>query len=283
MVTRDRPDLLLVYLPHLDYDLQKFGPDGPEAIDAAKAIDEVATTLIETARNYGDTVVVLSEYGITDVSRPVDINRELRRAGLLHVYTQDGMEYLDPWTSRAFAVADHQIAHVYVRDPADIPQARELLAALPGVATLLDADTKGDAGLDHERAGELVALAEPNSWFTYYYWLDDERAPDFARLVEIHRKPGYDPAELFMDPNDRFVKLRAGVALARKKSGLRYMMSVVPLDPSPVSGSHGLLPASPADGPVLLCSDAASARSTIAATDVKQLLLDLALAEGAAV
>jgi hypothetical protein len=241
----------------------------------------VATKLIDTARSYGDKVVVLSEYGITNVSHPVDINRELRRSGLLHVYTQDGMEYLDPWTSRAFAVADHQIAHVYVRDPADVAQVRELLAALPGVATLLDADTKGDAGLDHERAGELVALAEPDSWFTYYYWLDDERAPDFARMVEIHRKPGYDPAELFMDPKDRAVKLKAALALARKKSGFRYMMQVVPLDPSPVRGSHGLLPASPADGPVLLCSDASSARSTIAATDVKQLLLDLALGESA--
>ena len=282
ILTTDRPDLTLVYLPHLDYDLQKFGPDAPEAIAAARAIDEVATNLIQTARNYGDTVVVLSEYGITNVARPVDINRELRRSGLLHVYTQDGMEYLDPWTSRAFAVADHQIAHVYVRDPADIPRVRELLAALPGVATLLDADTKGDAGLDHERAGELVALAERDSWFTYYYWLDDERAPDFAQLVEIHRKPGYDPAELFMDPNDRTVKLKAALALARKKSGFRYMMSVVPLDPSPVRGSHGLLPASPADGPVLLCSDAASARTTIAATDVKQLLLDLALGGGVA-
>ena len=277
VLTTDRPDLTLVYLPHLDYDLQRFGPDAPQAIAAAHAIDEVASNLIATARSYGDTVVVLSEYGITNVSRPVDINRTLRRSGLLHVYTQDGMEYLDPWTSRAFAVADHQIAHVYVRDPADLERTRELLAELPGVATLLDADTKGDAGLDHERAGELVALAEPDSWFTYYYWLDDERAPDFARLVEIHRKPGYDPAELFMDPEDRAVKLKAGLALARKKSGLRYMMSVVPLDPSPVRGSHGLLPASPADGPVLLCSDAASARSTIAATDVKQLLLDLAL------
>ena len=280
VLTRDRPDLMLVYLPHLDYDLQKFGPDAPEAAAAAREIDEVVTTLIDTARTYGDQVVVLSEYGITNVSRPVDINRELRRAGLLHVYTQDGMEYLDPWTSRAFAVADHQIAHVYVRDPADLGRVRELLAALPGVQTLLDADTKADAGLAHERAGDLVALAERDSWFTYYYWLDDERAPDFARLVEIHRKPGYDPAELFMDPDDRTVKLRAALALARKKTGMRYMMSVVPLDPSPVRGSHGLLPADAQDGPVLLCSDPASARSTIAATDVKQLLLDLALGKG---
>jgi len=217
----------------------------------------------------------VSEYGITNVSRPVDINRALRRAGLLHVYTQDGMEYLDPWTSRAFAVSDHQIAHIYVRDPKDIPRVRELLAPLPGLATLLEGDAKADAGLGHERAGELIALAEPDSWFTYYYWLDDARAPDFAKLVEIHRKPGYDPAELFMDPNDPAVKLKAGLALARKKTGFRYMMKVVPLDPSPVRGSHGLLPADTADGPVFLCSEASQSRDRIHARDVKALVLEL--------
>jgi hypothetical protein len=189
------------------------------------------------------------------------------------------MEYLDPWTSRAFAVSDHQIAHVYVRDPADVPAVREVLSGIPGIATLLDSDTKGDAGLAHERAGELVALAEPDSWFTYYYWLDDERAPDFAKMVEIHRKPGYDPAELFMDPSDPRVKLKAGLALARKKTGFRYMMQVVPLDPAPVRGSHGLLPRDTADGPVLLCSDGSQARSSIHARDVKQLLLSLSLGE----
>ena len=168
---------------------------------------------------------MLSEYGITDARRPVDVNRALRRAGLLNVYTQAGMEYLDPWTSRAFAVADHQVAHVYVQNPADVPAAREALAGLPGIDVVLEGDDAADAGLGHERAGELVLVAEPDAWFTYYYWLDDERAPDFARQVEIHRKPGYDPAELFMDPEDRLVKARAGAALVRKKIGMRYVMS----------------------------------------------------------
>ena len=129
-----------------------------------------------------------------------------------------------------------------------------------------------------------MALAEPDAWFTYYYWLDDARAPDFAQLVEIHRKPGYDPAELFMDPNDPYVKLRAATALARKKAGLRYRMAVVPLDPSPIRGSHGRLPAHPDEGPVLLCSrpDALGPRpddDPFPATDVKRLLLDLALGD----
>ena len=274
-VLADPPDLTLVYLPHLDYDLQRFGPDGPEAVAAARQVDAEAGRLIAAARQRDAAVVVLSEYGITAVSRPVDINRALRRAGLLEVHAQAGMEYLDPMVSRAFAAADHQLAHVYVRDPADVLRARDVVAELPGVAEVLDEAGKRAAGLDHPRAGELVAVAEPDAWFTYYYWLDDRRAPDFARSVEIHRKPGYDPAELFLDPGDPLVKLRAGAALARKAAGLRYVMRVVGLDPAPVRGSHGRLPDDPADGPVLLCSEPALARERFAATDVKDLLLAL--------
>jgi predicted AlkP superfamily pyrophosphatase or phosphodiesterase len=232
--------------------------------------------LLDEARAQGRTVVALSEYGITRVSRPVDINRALRRAGLLEVHTQDGMEYLDPMTSRAFAVADHQLAHVYVRRPEDLPRVRQVLEELPGVGELLGDEGKKKHGLDHPRSGELVAVAEPDAWFTYYYWLDDARAPDFAQLVEIHRKPGYDPAELFMDPLDPYVKVKAAGALARKKLGLRYRLAVVPLDPSPIRGSHGRLPASDDDGPLLICSTPRSLGDRVAATDVKALLLQLA-------
>jgi predicted AlkP superfamily pyrophosphatase or phosphodiesterase len=276
LLREEQLDLLMVYLPHLDYDHQRFGPDAPESAEAARALDAVAGDLVDVARGRGDTVVVLSEYGITDARRPVDVNRALRRAGLLNVYTQAGMEYLDPWTSRAFAVADHQVAHVYVGDPADVPAARKALAGLPGIDLVLEGDDRRAAGLGHERAGELVLVADPDAWFTYYYWLDDARAPDFAKQVEIHRKPGYDPAELFMDPEDRLVKARAGAALVRKKIGMRYVMSVVPLDPSPVKGTHGRLPADAADAPVLLCSDGSVARDRIAATEVRDLLLELA-------
>jgi hypothetical protein len=185
------------------------------------------------------------------------------------------MEYLDPWTSRAFAVADHQAAHVYVADPADLPRVRDIVGALPGVGDVLGDEGKAAYGIDHPRAGELVAVAEPDAWFTYYYWLDDARAPDFARTVEIHRKPGYDPAELFFDPGDPTVKLRAVTALARKKLGLRSTLSVVSLDPSCVRGSHGRLPDSAGDGPVLLCSDPRHGREKYAATEVKELLLRL--------
>lgn len=149
------------------------------------------------------------------------------------------------------------IAHVSVRRPEDLDTVEEALADLPGIERLLDDEGKKTHHLDHPRAGELVAVAKPDAWFTYCYRLDDARAPDFAQLVEIHRKPGYDPVELFMDPLDPLVKVKAATALARKKLGLRYRTAVVPLDPSPIRrshGSHGRLPASDDDGPLLICS-----------------------------
>jgi predicted AlkP superfamily pyrophosphatase or phosphodiesterase len=271
-----KPDLLLVYVPHLDYDLQRFGPNSPQAVAAARAIDAELLPLLEDAEATGATVVALSEYGITDASRPVDINRALRAEGLLEVYTQDGMEYLDPWVSRAFAVADHQVAHVYVNDNDDLSRVKKVIGELSGVDMVLDRAEQARYQIDHPRAGELVVVAEPDAWFTYYYWLDDNKAPDFARGVEIHRKPGYDPAELFFNPADPLVKAKAGLNLVKKKVGLRYTMNVVPLDPSPVRGSHGRLPDSRLDGPVLLCSDPRDpGKEKLAATDVHDLLLGL--------
>jgi predicted AlkP superfamily pyrophosphatase or phosphodiesterase len=206
----------------------------------------------------------------------VHVNRALRSAGLLEVHVQDGMEYLDPWASRAFAVADHQIAHIYVADPADVPRARAVVASLPGVDEVHAAEGKERLGIDHPRSGELVAVAEPDAWFTYYYWHDNDRAPDFARTVEIHRKPGYDPMELLFDPAEpTAARMRAAKALARKMAGLRYRMDVVGLDATHIRGSHGRLPDSAEDGPVVLCSREAFAREAFAATDVKGLMLGL--------
>jgi predicted AlkP superfamily pyrophosphatase or phosphodiesterase len=275
VLSAHKPDLLLVYIPHLDYDLQRFGPGSQQAVDAAKAVDAEIAPLLRDAEAAGATVVALSEYGITEARRPIDVNRALRAEGLLEVYTQDGMEYLDPWASRAFAVADHQVAHVYVGND-DVARTKEVLAALPGVDMVLDRVAQARYQLDHPRAGELVVVAEPDAWFTYYYWLDDDRAPDFARGVEIHRKPGYDPAELFFNPADPLVKAKAGLNLVKKKVGLRYAMNVVPLDPGLVRGSHGRLPDAPQDGPVLLCSDPREpGKDRLAATDVHSLLLGL--------
>jgi predicted AlkP superfamily pyrophosphatase or phosphodiesterase len=278
MTTRD-PDLTLVYLPHLDYDLQRYGPAAAQASAAARDLDRLLGPVLDEATRRGATVVALSEYGITPVSRPVHINRMLRGEGLLRVYSQAGMEYLDPWTSRAFAVADHQVAHVYVRHPGDLPAVTKRCTELPGVAEVLDADGKAAHDLDHPRAGELVLVAEPDAWFSYYYWLDRARAPDFARSVDIHRKPGYDPAELFFDPaHPAAARHRAVVALIRKKLGMRYLMNVVGLDAgsNAVRGSHGRLPGSSDDAPVLLCSAPGPAQERFTATEVKGLLLRLA-------
>ncbi len=199
MATRD-PTLTLVYLPHLDYGLQRLGPDDPAIVKDLGEIDAVAGMLIDAAASSGRRVLIVSEYGIVPVSRPVHINRVLREAGLLAVRDEDGGELLDPPQSRAFALADHQVAHVYVADKSDVPRVRALIERVDGVAEVWGEAEKRAHGLDHERSGELVVLAEPDAWFTYYYWLEDAHAPDFARTVEIHRKPGYDPVELFLDP-----------------------------------------------------------------------------------
>jgi predicted AlkP superfamily pyrophosphatase or phosphodiesterase len=251
------PALTLVYLPHLDYDLQRFGPGLRGIVPALRDVDALCGEIIEAVERDGGDVLVVSEYGITPVSRPVHINRALRRAGLLRVRNERGREQLDPAASDAFAVADHQIAHVYVQDPARIAETARVLRDLPGVETVLDGDGKRAAGLEHERSGELVAVADAGSWFTWYHWLDDARAPDFARTVDIHRKPGYDPAELFVDPAFRFPKLAVASRLARRALGFRTLLDVIPLDAGLVKGSHGRLPDTELDGPLLIGADTA--------------------------
>jgi predicted AlkP superfamily pyrophosphatase or phosphodiesterase len=250
--TRFSPDLTLVYLPHLDYGLQKKGPAVSDVRAELGELDAVAGDLIGFYEARGARVIVLSEYGIVPVSRPVHPNRVLRGAGLLRWRMELGREVLDIGGSEAFAMADHQVAHVYVQDPARIPEVRELFEATPGVGEVLDEAGKREHGLDHERSGELVLVAEPDAWFTYYYWEDDSRAPDYARTVDIHRKPGYDPVELFLDPAIRFPPVAVGSRIVRRKLGFRTLLDVIPLDASLVRGSHGRIPDDPAKGPLLI-------------------------------
>lgn len=268
------PTLTLVYLPHLDYALQRLGPDHPGIAGDLAEIDAVAGDLIERAQATGRRVVVLSEYGIVPVSRPVHINRALRSAGLLAVREEDGGEILDIPRSRAFALADHQIAHVYVRDTADLPAARAAIEHLEGVAHVLDRAGQKPLGIDHARSGELVVIADHEAWFTYYYWLDDRRAPDFARTVDIHKKPGYDPAELFVDPAIGSPKLAIGWRLLKKALGFRTLMDVVPLDASLVKGSHGRADTPERHTPVFLSSEPRLVpEGPVDAQQVKGLLL----------
>ncbi len=272
---RFHPTLTLVYLPHLDYNLQRLGPSHPDIARDAAAVDAICGELIEDAERDGARVIVLSEYGITDVDRPVHVNRALREAGFLVCREEMGREMLDPGASQAFAVADHQIAHIYLRDPNFLADVRSLIQALPGVDAVLDGDGKAAAGLDHQRAGDLVAIARRDSWFTYYYWLDDDRAPDYARTVDIHRKPGYDPVELFLDPGIRAPKLAVGWRLAKKTLGFRTLMDVIPLDATLVKGSHGRINDDPEDGPVFISSAPdLLGDGAIEAVAVRDLILD---------
>ncbi|HWB79142.1 MAG TPA: alkaline phosphatase family protein [Nannocystaceae bacterium] len=270
------PTLSLVYLPHLDYDLQRFGPDDDRIELALGEIDEVAGELIDQAERDDARVIVLSEYGITNVTGPIHVNRALRRAGLIAFREELGEEHLDAGASQAFAVADHQIAHVYVRDAAKLAEVKALLEREDGIETVLDAEGKRALGLDHERSGELVCIARADRWFTYYWWLDDQRAPDYARTVDIHSKPGYDPCELFVDPNIPLPKLYlAGRLLRSKVLNLRTLMDVIPLDATLVKGSHGRPTDREEDGPVLLTNAPKLAgEAALAATDVRRLVLD---------
>jgi predicted AlkP superfamily pyrophosphatase or phosphodiesterase len=304
------PTLSLIYLPHLDYNLQRHGPflvpergprkgearsnvshepapgpsregsaragateqfpslEGsgvgsfvaghglnPAIIPDLRAIDAIVGGLLDFFRARDVQVIVLSEYGITNVDTPIHLNRLFRELGgkWLAIREELGLELLNPGASSAFAVADHQVAHIYLNDPALRSTVRSFVERHTG-ATVLGPEEKAAAGIDHPRAGDLVAVAPENSWFTYYYWLEDSLAPDFARTVDIHRKPGYDPVELFADPALSPLALKAKIAwrLLQKKLGFRMLMDVIPLDASLVKGSHGRCPANPQDWPVFI-------------------------------
>ncbi|MBH8565248.1 alkaline phosphatase family protein [Nostoc sp. CENA67] len=271
---RYSPTLSLVYLPHLDYCLQKFGHDEKEIQADLQEIDAVCGELIQYYQARNAQVIILSEYGITPVSKAVDLNRVLRANNLIAVREELGRELLDFGASIAFAVADHQIAHIYVNDPAYIPKVRSILEGIAGVAQVLDEEGKKAYHLNHPRSGELVAIAQPDAWFTYYYWLDDAKAPDFARTVDIHRKPGYDPVELFLDPQLKIPQVKVAWKLLKKQLGFRYLMDVIPLDASLVRGSHGHITNSPADGPLFITQQTHLVeQNSIAATDVCSLIL----------
>jgi predicted AlkP superfamily pyrophosphatase or phosphodiesterase len=269
-----RPTLTLVYLPHLDYVLQRFGPSDPRVAKDLAEVDAVCGELIDHVQRDGARVTVLSEYGITNVRDAVHVNRALREAGLLAIKPELGRDMLDAGASEAFAVADHQIAHVYVRRPELVPQVRRLIAGLDGVEVVLDDEGKRAAGLDHPRSGELVAVSAADRWFSYYFWLDDARAPDYARTVDIHRKPGYDPVELFVDPELWLPQAKVGWTLAKKTLGFRYVMDLIPLDTRLVKGSHGRPTATPSAGPLFMTNapQLLPARE-LHTTDVKELVL----------
>lgn len=267
---RHQPTLNLIYLPHLDYNLQRLGPNHPEIKNDVAQVDAVVGDLIAFFKLRSVQVVLLSEYGITEVSRPVQLNRLFREKGWIVVRDELGLELLDCGASRAFAVADHQVAHIYVNDSSILNEVRAVVEGQAGVEHVLGVEEQGGSGINHARSGDLIAVADARSWFTYYYWQDDQRAPDFARCVDIHRKPGYDPVELFVDPSLGMPKLKIAATLLRKKLGFRTLMNVIPLDASLVKGSHGRLP-EVGDYPLFVTSQTnASLPAVLQATEVRQ-------------
>jgi len=261
------PTLSLIYLPHLDYCLQKYGQDLAAIKSDLSEIDKIVEQLVNYYTAKKARIILLSEYGITNVDRPVHINRELRKNGFLQIRTERGLELLDPGASKAFAVADHQVTHIYINDRFVASQVRQILDQVPGIQVILNKVEQQKYHIDHERSGDLVVMANEHSWFTYYFWLDDAKAPDYARVVDIHKKPGYDPVELFMTS-----KARAGYKLLRKKMGLRYVMDVIPLNAELIKGSHGRLVTEKQFHPVLITHQIKN--QEIKATDVYNIIWD---------
>jgi len=269
------PSMSLVYLPHLDYNLQRLGPNNPLISTDLHLVDGIVKDLVSFYDQHGVEPILLSEYGITEADRAIHINRILREAGWVTVKEELGLELLDPGASQAFAVADHQIAHVYVNNISILQEVRHRLEGVDGVHAVLDLDAKIETGIQHERAGDLVVVSEENAWFTYYYWLNTERAPDFARTVDIHRKPGYDPAELILDPQLLFPKARIATRLLQKKLGFRTLMDVIPLEATLIKGSHGACPKNRKDWPVLITrKDNLPEEEDLLSTDVYELIIN---------
>lgn len=260
------PTLTLIYLPHLDYCLQKFGQDFSKIKNELLEIDQEVEKLISHYESHNTNIILLSEYGIINVDQPVHLNRILRQAGLLKIREERGLELLDAGASVAFAVADHQVAHVYVNDKTKLNEVKALLKGVAGVEKVLDKAAQKQFNVHHERSGDFVVMADERSWFTYYFWLDDAKAPDYARCVDIHKKPGYDPVEMFMTS-----KLRAAYKLLRKKLALRYVMDVIPLDATLIKGSHGRVGADKKDYPILITTNPL-AQKTIPAVNVYDVI-----------
>lgn len=259
------PTLTLIYLPHLDYCLQKYGQDFKMISKDLQEIDGVVEGLVNYYKTKGTRIILLSEYGINNVQQPIHINRVLREQGLLQIRVERGLELLDAGASKAFAVADHQLAHIYINDSSVFAKVKSLVEKVPGVRLILSKEEQKKYHLDHERSGDLVLMADEQSWFTYYFWLDDARAPDYARVVDIHKKPGYDPVELFMTS-----KARAGYKLLRKKLALRYVMDVIPLDARLVKGSHGGIVKELQFHPVLITDK--KINSAVVATNIQEII-----------
>ncbi len=243
LVRQHAPNYHWIYIPHLDYASQKFGPDSERAQTALMDLDEQLAIFVDRTRHLpgaSDAVFLIAgEYALTDVVGAIHPNRMLREAGLIALREEDGAEHIDLAGCDAFAMVDHQLAHVYVRDrdTATIGRCKEIFSKAEGIAGAYAGDERSEVGMKHDRAGDLVLISDDDRWFAYYWWLDDAKAPAFARTVDIHAKPGYDPVELFFDPKTKSIPLDAGL----------------------VKGSHGVPATGPGHRAALICSAASPA------------------------
>ena len=215
------PNLLYAYFPQLDYSSQKFGKNSNQVKDDLKKIDIVVNSIVEKIKKLGiidDTEFILfSEYGFNNVDEGISINKILREKGLLETRTIKNKEYIDFEYSKAFALVDHQIANIYLNKPEDKSKVKKVLENIPNIEMICDDKEKQNLKIDHSRSGDLIAISNKDKWFSYYWWNDDDKAPTFAKTVDIHRKPGYDPLELFVNPQTKNI----------------------PFETSLIKGSHG--------------------------------------------
>ncbi|MBM1107850.1 alkaline phosphatase family protein [Aurantibacter crassamenti] len=267
------PTLTFVYLPHLDYNLQRHGLNFDIISKDLNEIDAVVKQLVTYYQEQNTSIVLLSEYGITNVNNPIHLNRILRNEGLISIRIEKGLELLDAGASKAFAVADHQIAHIYLNDKSLKGKVKSLLEKVKGVEKVLSDEELQASHLAHERCGDLVVVADADSWFTYYFWLNDAVAPDYARMVDIHKKPGYDPVEMLTDPKDKFVMAKVIFKLLKKKLGFRTVLDIIPLKAELVKGSHGRIPEDTDDYPILISNNSdLISEKMVASTDVYHIL-----------
>ena len=272
---KHNPDLTLIYLPHLDYNLQRYGLDFSIISKDLSEIDEVVKDLVNHYEALDARIILLSEYGITNVNRPIHLNRILRREGYIAIREERGLELLDAGESDAFAVADHQIAHIYCKNSSTIGKLVKLLQSVEGVEKVLFGEDLKKYHINHERCGDIVVVADKDSWFTYYFWLDDAKAPDYARMVDIHKKPGYDPVEMLTDPKDKLVMAKVVGKLLKKKLGFRTVMNIIPIDATLIKGSHGRLTEDKEDYPIFISNRVSSENeNVINAIQVRDLIED---------
>ncbi|MEH6512284.1 MAG: nucleotide pyrophosphatase/phosphodiesterase family protein [Maribacter arcticus] len=272
---KHNPDLTLIYLPHLDYNLQRYGLDFSIISKDLSEIDEVVKDLVNHYEALDAWIILLSEYGITNVNRPIHLNRILRREGYIAIREERGLELLDAGESDAFAVADHQIAHIYCKNSNTIGKLVKLLQSVEGVEKVLFGEDLKKYHINHERCGDIVVVADKDSWFTYYFWLDDAKAPDYARMVDIHKKPGYDPVEMLTDPKDKLVMAKVVGKLLKKKLGFRTVMNIIPIDATLIKGSHGRLTEDKEDYPIFISNRVSSENeNVINAIQVRDLIED---------